>query len=324
MPSFGFAIVAGYYLHKAASGDIIKSKVVQLSALIIFIFIVFGFSYKTVIRNKVWKDDYTLFTTDVKTSVNSAKVNVSAGGTLIDKAVRPGISDYQREQRLTQAVGYIENGLALHPKYTAGWLLLGNGRFHLGDYSSSMEAYLACLEISPGHEYAVTNLSMLGKKALRENELEIARKSFEQLIDIKPQNAAYYYQLALVYEKKGDFDNAVKYLEITTNKDSDYYRAYRKRGEIEGKIFGELDSSIKYLSMAFNIAPNDPTTLENLGVAHGIAGQMEKSLEYLYLALEQSPDNVQVLGNIALTYRRMGNTEKAQVYLERSRAVNKK
>jgi len=322
IPSLGFAIVAGYYLQKPLISGLTKNKTVHAAALVLSAFIVLGFSYKTVTRNSAWKDDYTLFTTDVKTSVNSAKVNVSAGGALIDEAIKPATVDHQKKQKLLQAVEYIKHGVNIHPKYTAGWLLLGNGWYHLDDYERAMEAYLACLETSPGYEYAFKNLSILGEKARKENKPGIAQKSFEKLIKFKPQNADYYYQLALVYEKKEDFDNAVKYLESAVNKDSAHYLALRKRGEIEGKIFGNIGNSINYLKLALNIAPNDLTTLENLGVAYGIAGELEKSLHYFYRALEQSPDNAQLLRNISLSYRRMGMTEKALEYSERSKALN--
>lgn len=41
-----------------------------------------AFAVKTFTRNQVWVNDFTLFTTDVKTSKNSAKVLNAAGGAL--------------------------------------------------------------------------------------------------------------------------------------------------------------------------------------------------------------------------------------------------
>ncbi len=318
MPSLGFAMIAGYYLQKAITGELIKGKVISTIAMVLFVLIIISFSYKTVDRNTVWKDDYTLFTTDVKTSKNSVKVNVSAGGALIERAVAPRTRENQREKKLLKAISYIKRGLDMHSEYTAGWLLLGNAYFHLGEYERAFEAYLSCLETSPRYEYALSNLSMLGKKALNENELEIARKSYEKLIYLKTQHAEYYFQLALVFEKKEDYDRAVKNLEKVVSIDSTYYRALRKHGEIEGKIFGNIEKSVKYLEEALKISPNDVTTLENLGVAYGIAGEFEESLNYFYRALEQKPGDVQLLRNISLSYRRMGMPDKAQEYFEKS------
>lgn len=105
--------------------------------------------------------------------------------------------------------------------------------------------------------------------------------------------------------------------------DPDHYISIRKCGEIEGKIFGNIYNSIYYLNQALQIAPNDFTTLENLGVAYGITGDFEKSLSFFYRALEQNPENAQLLRNISLSYRRMGNMVKAQEYLEKSKKAGK-
>ncbi len=323
MPSLGFAIVIGYYLHMAIKGELLRSKTVPLLAFILSAFIVMGFSYKTITRNKVWKNDYTLFTTDVKTSHNSAKVNVSAGGALIDKALEPGVNEDQRKQKLLQAVEYLNHGISIHPDYLSAWILLGNSWFHLNDYQKSLEAYMACLNRNPDYDLIYINLDILGKKARQEKELSIARKCFETLVNAKPLNADYYYQLAMVYEKKENFDQTVKLLKKTVEKDPGHYKALKKHGEIEGKIFGNIDQSIEYLNMAYNVKPDNLTILENLGVAYGISGDFEKSLKYFYKAFTRNTDSAELLRNISLTYRRMGKLDKAQEYIQKSRAVEK-
>jgi len=86
MPLLGFCIIAAYYLIQL----FLLIKVENLKALNYILaiagIVVLVYAFKTIDRNKAWYDDFTLFTTDVKISENSAKVNTSAGGVLIEEA----------------------------------------------------------------------------------------------------------------------------------------------------------------------------------------------------------------------------------------------
>jgi ABC-type multidrug transport system ATPase subunit len=61
------------------------------------------FTIATVQRNKAWKDDFTLFSTDVKVSKNSAKVNISMGGQLLER-VRQTENEATKTAMLQQAM----------------------------------------------------------------------------------------------------------------------------------------------------------------------------------------------------------------------------
>ncbi len=317
MPSLGFCIAAGYFIQKIITGEIIKHKDASYITTVLFFVILAGFSYKTIDRNKAWKDDYTLFTTDVKTSDKSIKVNVSAGGALIEKALKPEISEAEKQLKLEKAINYLERGVSLHQNYLSGWLLLGNAYVYSGYKEKSMEAYMRCLEINPNYELAYNNLLMLGRRARRENNLEVAQKSFEKLKSRSPENSEYIYELALVYEKKEEFEKTIDLLHEVIELNPGHYKAIRKIGEIKGKVLGDIEESLKYLNRAYEINPDDLTTLANLGVAYGIINEFEKSLEFLYKALEVSPEDKNLMRNISFTYLRKGEPEKAQKYSEK-------
>ena len=48
------------------------------------------YSVRTVLRNPVWKDNYTLFTTDIEYSPNSAKLRNACGGELLTQSLVSG------------------------------------------------------------------------------------------------------------------------------------------------------------------------------------------------------------------------------------------
>ena len=63
---------------------------------------------KTFTRNFTWKDDFTLFLTDVKTSDNSIKCNISAGGSSLQLWKK---NHKERDKR--NAYNYLDKALKL-------------------------------------------------------------------------------------------------------------------------------------------------------------------------------------------------------------------
>ena len=74
MPSLGFALLFGYFMQQYVFEKLGKQMFYISLGVIVSLY-----SIKTITRNFVWESDYRLFTTDVKTSTNSAKVLNAAG-----------------------------------------------------------------------------------------------------------------------------------------------------------------------------------------------------------------------------------------------------
>ncbi|MBK7336138.1 MAG: hypothetical protein IPJ00_08180 [Saprospirales bacterium] len=70
MPSFGFCLFVGMGLYAIIE----KRPAIRKNVGYVGIVILALLAGKTVVRNLVWKDNYTLFTSDVKISPNSAKL----------------------------------------------------------------------------------------------------------------------------------------------------------------------------------------------------------------------------------------------------------
>jgi len=122
MPSVGFALLVAYlgwrYYDKYSS--IIKA---------LFAIVVIAMIAKTVTRNMVWKNDYTLFTTDVHTSTRSAKILNAAGGTKSDRAFRMD-DGAEKTKLLNEAIEHTTKALDVHPNYKNAMLIQGNSYFY--------------------------------------------------------------------------------------------------------------------------------------------------------------------------------------------------
>jgi hypothetical protein len=135
--SVGFCIAVAYLLVKGF--ERIQEESARLKAIGgIVTIIVLLFSVKTIARNAAWKNDHTLFTTDIKTVPNSVLVNANVAASYITIAdLQPDST--KRLQYLHDAVGILDHTLTLHRTFVAGYLNRGIAWFKLGNIDKAKQ-----------------------------------------------------------------------------------------------------------------------------------------------------------------------------------------
>jgi hypothetical protein len=123
--SAGFCILLVYYAEGWLAG--LQNVLLQRSvgfALMVLVMVVFG--SKTWQRNNAWKNDYTLFTTDVITMPNSALTNSNAGAQYFQAVMaRYGDRPMTKADSLSilpeirQSIYYSSRAIAIHPRHVA-------------------------------------------------------------------------------------------------------------------------------------------------------------------------------------------------------------
>ncbi|MBK7853197.1 MAG: hypothetical protein IPJ66_19275 [Bacteroidetes bacterium] len=98
-------------------------------------------------RNAQWKNDFTLFTHDVKVSTNSVLVNANAAKSLINEAVLPENENTpKRDEYLSQGVTYLLKSIEIYPRFANGYLNLGVAYFHQKKYEEAFTAWMKVKE----------------------------------------------------------------------------------------------------------------------------------------------------------------------------------
>ncbi len=257
MPSLGFAIVLGYFLQRYIFEKFGKN--LYFSTLFIIILL---FSIKTFSRNEVWESDFKLFTTDVKTSTNSAKVLNAAAGALSTESVKENNLE-KKQEMLNEALGYINKAIEIHPTYKAAYFLKGNIFNYLKDYEGSILSYETALSFDNQYVDAKNNLAITLREAgklagekennlvkaeqflaksdsLKPNEPEtlrllgvlngikgnhqVALIYFKKVLQFEPNNANANLNLGMAYRNTGDAAIAEKYLKKAEQLDASLKR----------------------------------------------------------------------------------------------------
>ena len=182
MPSFGFLIAFIVPLARVAWGKWVVVLVLPI------------FCVLTVLRNPVWIDNYTLFTTDVLRQPDSAKLRNAAAGARLDRYQQYPEGERTRHGELvTLALRDLEAALRIHPRYGNAFLLRGNAHFLRNDYAAAAEDYRSALAYGLAERTVHPNLALALQQAGRvageeQNDLNTARAFLEQSLALAPDN----------------------------------------------------------------------------------------------------------------------------------------
>ncbi len=145
--SVGFVIIVAWLLYKGM--ERIQPAGLGPKVLAGFMIVVVGLmSFKTIDRNVAWKNDSTLFGTDIKTVPNSVLVNANVAASYIT------LADYaedsaRREKYLTDAVKILDHTLSIHTKFVAAYLNRGIAWYKLQNIDKALENVNKVKELYP-------------------------------------------------------------------------------------------------------------------------------------------------------------------------------
>ena len=251
MPSLGIMIVLARVLTMWISNRNILYGILGI--------ILLGFAAKTVTRNMVWKDDFTLFTTDVKNQSRSAKLLNAAGGALTTTAGKME-NGPEKTKSLNQAIEYLNKAVEIHPTYRNAYLLLGNAYYYKEDFLPAIAQYEKLRQLYPDFQDANKNYPVILRDA-----------------------GKYYGQI------KNDIAKSEEYLTRSYQLSANDPETLRLLGIVNG-IKNDHDRAISYFEKALQLDPNVAASYVNLATAYRNKGDAVKAAEYYNKAQELDPN----------------------------------
>ncbi len=305
VPILGFCIIGGYFFNKYRE----KWPTMKTVLIILLAF----YSIRTVGRSFAWTDNYTLFLTDVETSTNSAKVNVSAAEMLLQRADEER-NQVKKQKLASDALRYLNRAREIHPDYYGVYDLSGKAWFTVGNYKNAMENYMICMRLDPERRGMESNIYATGIALLNQKDYRNAITVFNHLSKSNKDSAVYRFQLSIAYDNLGLTDSAIWAIQESILTDSTYAPAWNKAGELYGKGKNDFLKAEKYLLKAYQLNPKDASTLENLGVLYGYKGRFRESVFYLKRAHGLAPNNKQIMRNLSSSYQAIGKADSAEYF----------
>lgn len=283
MSSAGFTLLVGWWLYLLATS---KTPAFQKVAVGIGACVCILFGIKTFTRNFTWKDDFTLFLTDVKTSENSIKCNVSAGGSSLQLWKK---NHKERDKR--NAYKYLDKALKLDNQALNAYLLLSE---------------LAYLDEQPDLAYqAAYNATLIDPENPTAQGLLDAATQSQKSHELDPINELL---------DQGRVDDAWREVNKLLEKDPDNIMAKNVKGNVLGRGYGRLDEAMKLFEEILATDPDFASAWENMGICYAIKRDFANAEKCLLRALELAPDNDNIRLNLYYMYSDKGETDKAAKY----------
>ena len=251
MPSLGWSIVLASLL-------VLISRKSKKLGWVVLCLLAIPLIIKTEGRIPVWKDNYTLFTTDIETSANSAKLLVATGGEITTQlGTTPQTPE--RDAQLAQAIKYFDKAQSIHPNYKLSYLLEGNAQYYLKNWEKSVQAYHKVLSLDPNDTDANRNIAIAYRDGGR------------------------YYG-----EKEGDLRKAIDYLTEAYRYLPSDYETVHALGVSYG-LMGDSQKALEYFKRGVELAPENGTAHFNLGLAYQRIGDVANAQKHHDRALELDP-----------------------------------
>ncbi|HEX5001436.1 MAG TPA: tetratricopeptide repeat protein [Bacteroidia bacterium] len=258
MPSLGFCLALGWVLCKFADSKHpligkwdFSNSIYKTPGFIVMLCFVTGYSFKTITRNPVWKNNGTLYENDVHISENSTRTHYYLGNYLVKPEAWEGKSKEGRDSVLRRGISELQKSIAIYPGFADAHLQMGVAYDKLEMPDSALFCYNEALKLNPG-------------------------------------NATIYNNIGTVFFKKGDYAQALEYFRNAISHDSRYAEAYANAGSAFG-MMQQYDDALSALFNAVKWDPGYAQAYYYIGLTYRFKGDEQNAKAYLAKAAALDP-----------------------------------
>lgn len=225
-------------------------------------------------RNKVWKNEISLWSDVVKKSPNKQRPHINLG------------SAYLAKKEYEKAIKHLSLALKVDRPHAKGHLNRGVAFAALGEYDLALHDYNAALEIEEKFDEAYINRGILF--ALKEQN-DLALLDFNKAIFMNPKVADSYFNRGNVYKGLGELDLALSDYSRALFLNDSHSGAYRDRGVIYLRK-GQYERAMSDFEKAIKLkASSLDRVYSNRGIVYLQSGQYVAAINNFERALSINP-----------------------------------
>ncbi len=300
LPSFGFFLILSSILFMLPRN--IKTNIIVSGCVVVTII----YSALTYDRNKIWKDELTLWEDVVLKSPGKARPYINRG------------SAYSLLGQWDKALADYSRGIELSPNYLDALYNRGYVYGKLGQWEKASADYSRAIEISPRYIPAYSNR---GNTYAKMGLWDKAINDYSEAIGMDPAYIMAYYNRGLAWYNLQEWENALKDFSMAARLDTGYTDAYYNRGLTYGNL-DQWDKAINDFSKVVELDPGNATAFNNLGGAYSQMKQWDKSITFYTSAIELNPAYARAYNNRGYAYERLGQYDNARADYDRAASLD--
>ena len=315
-PVLGFTLFLCYYLFKLLprarkSKRIIwdfHTKNVKIVTGVIIILLIF-YSVRTITRNPVWKNNFTLFSSDVRHGGNSALLRKHYGSELINQSVA-ATDKTAKDSLMKSGINQLNKALEINPKFSEAYFKLGYAYYQKHDYETAINFY------KKSNQNVSMNVSNMALAYYMFRDYPSAVRYLKKALQLNPENntARQYLPIA---EKALQREMQKLQKEESTDPDQ-YYKL--------GNMFsdqGKFEDAIENYDKALTLNPDFTSALLNMGNCYYMLKNYDKSIETFKRVVSIEPQNKIAIKSLSHLYGLLGNTEMKLLYDHKAHELEK-
>ena len=221
----------------------------KLLSIVIFLFLLVGYSFITIRQNQIWENSYTLWADAVEKYPDSNTANALMGVVYMDL----GMDE--------KAVEYLEKAVQILPYDYQSRNNLGIVYGKLEQPEKALKELLTAIWLKPEDDTIKINLSIFYQ---REKQYKKSEEILKYLLSKNPKNANLYFRLGLVYKDAGRYEDAISELKRAMELAPNIINPYEEIGNIYLGKFSDKEKAKYYYSKGIEMAPKAKSRIEDL------------------------------------------------------------
>ncbi len=214
LPSIGFAIVIGVFLNYIYKNLKLESV---LSVAAIFIILLAIYSFMVISRNKVWRDDYSLWSDAVRKLPNNSWPRHNLGIL------------YSNQGRLDEAIRELKTAIGMKSTNPTYYYNLGIIYFKKGQMDRALEQYKTVSAQRPNYPDIHYQLGLVYNSL---GNLDKAMQEYKMALSETPYSPSIHNNIGFIYFKRAQFNEASQEYMKALQLKPDYVLAFNNLGNL--------------------------------------------------------------------------------------------
>jgi tetratricopeptide (TPR) repeat protein len=224
---------------------------IRKPALAIAVLILLVFAVIAINRNRVWKDNYSLYSHDVELSPNSTRTHYYLGNYLVKPDAWTGKSEAEKEQVIRRGISELRRSIEIYHGFSDAHLQMGVAYFKLNKPDSALICYEEALKINPSN---ATTHNNIGTVLFTKGDYQQALTAFSKATSLDPRYAEAYANTGSALGMMKRYDEALASLFNAVKYDPGYAQAYYFIG-LTYRFKGDEQNATAYLDKAYRLDP---------------------------------------------------------------------
>jgi tetratricopeptide (TPR) repeat protein len=218
IPSIGFILILVIGLDWSKEEILKRYPSLKWLVPMVVVILTGSLGYRTILRNRDWRNDETLFSAEVSTETESTLIHSNLGRFYARKGKFSKAIFHMKKalnfspnspallnnlgrilvdmQEFNEAILYLEKAIAINPERFQFYNNYGLALAGLGHHKEAIEVYNAAIELRPQAAQVYNNIGVAYKNS---GNLQKAEESYLKAIEYNPDYAAPYKNLGIIY-----------------------------------------------------------------------------------------------------------------------------